>query len=91
MAYFIEVLWGNTYEARLLWAVFTIMFALGLRVGEVSKSGSAVHTLRLKDVAWKMRAGVVIGMTIHMHSFKHATGQPDKLTLWRNKDDLLCP
>ena len=35
--YYIGVLWGDSYQATMLWAVFTLMFAIGLRVGEVTK------------------------------------------------------
>ena len=91
MLYYIDLLWRKSYLALLLRTIFTLMFAFALRVGEVAKTTSTQHTLKMRHVFWIKRGSKVLGMRITLSSYKASEGRRQKLRIMRNSGDPTCP
>ncbi len=52
----------------MLKALFTMMFFMGLRIGEVVKSAGTKHTVKLSSVSWVLKKRKVVGMKLRLDS-----------------------
>ena len=89
--YYIDLLWGETWKAKLLRAIYTMMFALGLRIGEVAKSANTEHTVQMASISWILKGRRIVGFKLHLASYKFSGGETQTLTIRTVPGDELCP
>ena len=91
MMVYIELLWGDSYNALLVKAIFCLMFTFALRVGEVVKSTTATHTMQLDNVRWIFTRKRVVGMKVKLPSYKASKGRTTTLKIMADKGNATCP
>ena len=75
-----------SYDNILYKALFSVMYAASLRIGEVAYSGVADHIILFENCKLNDEGNIVL----HLHSFKHSKKYVDIL-LHKNNTDLICP
>lgn len=80
----------SRYISLLLTAIFTLMYAACLRIGEVAKSNHNLHTLRIENLLTRTSPSNEKEYLLLLPSYKHSKA-PAKLLLAPSPDKRTCP
>lgn len=83
-------LFNSNYNIVLVGAMFTLAFFALLRVGEMTTSVTANHTILDSDIAIETKQGKADHICVSLKHYKHSVS-PCHLTLKRQRSKTICP
>lgn len=86
----LPTMFESNYNVILISAMFTLAFFALLRVGEMSISKTANHTISLDDITIKLKEEKPFLISLSLRHYKHSVS-PFNLILKLQKNKLICP
>ena len=82
---------SSVFERLIYKLAFSLTFHACLRAGEICKTTTLEHTLRIEQLARETDEPLGVRYTIRFESFKHSNFRTPSITIQKSQDTVICP